>query len=114
MGKLKAAIIFLVIFGGIYVGWNMIPPYFYNKQFQDELDDIARVDSYRSVSDDDVRGTVIKKAAEMGISLKEDQITVSRMVGGLGISVHYRVHVDMILHPVDLDFTADSLNRRNI
>ena len=114
MGKLKGFLILLIIFGGFYVGWNMIPPYFYNRQFQEDLDDIARVDSYSRRSDDEVRGSVIKKAAEMGISLQEDQITVSRTGAGIGISVHYRVHVDMILHPVDLDFTADSVNRRNI
>jgi hypothetical protein len=57
---------------------------------------------------------VIKKAEERGISLKGDEITVSRISSGIAISVHYRVHIDMILHPVDLDFTADSMNRRNI
>jgi hypothetical protein len=114
MGKLKGLLILLIVFGGFYVGWNMVPPYFNNKQFQDDLDDIARIDSYSRRSDDEVRGTVIKKAEERGISLREDQITVSRIPAGIGISVHYRVHVDMILHPVDLDFTADSMNRRNI
>ncbi|HEV2963147.1 MAG TPA: hypothetical protein VG649_15055 [Candidatus Angelobacter sp.] len=114
MGKLKGFLILLIIFGGFYVGWNLIPPYFNNKQFQDDLDDIARIDSYSRRSDEDVRGSVIKKAEERGISLKGDEITVSRISSGIAISVHYRVHIDMILHPVDLDFTADSMNRRNI
>lgn len=114
MGKLKTLLILLILFGGIYVGWNMVPPYFYNKQFQDDLDEIARLDSYSRRSDEDVRGTVIRKAAERGITLKEEQITIGRVAGGISISVHYRVHLDMILHPVDLDFQADSMNKRNI
>jgi hypothetical protein len=115
MGKLKALIIILIVVGGIYVGWEMVPPYFYNSQFQDELDDIARHNSYVNRSDDDVRGTVIKKAEEIvGVKLKDDQITITRLSDGLGISVHYRVHVDLILHPVDIDFVANSINRRNI
>ncbi|HEV3315329.1 MAG TPA: hypothetical protein VG488_00120 [Candidatus Angelobacter sp.] len=114
MGKLKGLLILVIVFGGIYVGWNMVPPYFTNYQFQDELDDIARHVSYTNRSDEDVRGTIIKKAGEMGIPLRADQITITRLTDGLAISVHYQVHVDMILHPVDLDFTANSKNQRNI
>jgi hypothetical protein len=114
MGKLKMVLILVIVFGSIYVGWELIPPYFNNYQFQDDLDDVARTNSYMRRTDDDVRATVIKKAEALGIPLKEDQIIINRLADGLGISVHYRVHVDMILHPVDLDFTANSLNRRNI
>ena len=114
MGKLKMFLILVIVFGTIYVGWELVPPYFNNYQFQDDLDDVARTNSYMRRTDDDVRATVIKKAEALGIPLKEDQIIINRLTDGLGISVHYRVHVDMILHPVDLDFTANSLNRRNI
>lgn len=114
MGKLKGLLILLILFGGIYVGCELVPPYFHHYQFQDDLDDIARTNSYMRRTDDDVRATVIKKADEIGISLREDQIIINRLSDGLGISVHYTVHVDMILHPVDLDFTANSMNRRNI
>jgi len=114
MGKLKMLLILVIVFGSIYVGMELIPPYFHNYQFQDDLDEVARTNSYMRRSDDDVRATVIKKAEALGIPLKEDQIIINRLADGLGISVHYRVHVDMILHPVDLDFTANSLNRRNI
>ncbi|HEV3040758.1 MAG TPA: hypothetical protein VHA33_23535 [Candidatus Angelobacter sp.] len=114
MGKLKGLLILLILFGGIYVGWMLVPPYFHNWQFQDDLDDIARTNSYMRRTDDDVRATVIKKADEIGISLKEDQIIITRLSDGLGISVKYHVHIDLILHPMDLDFTANSMNRRNI
>jgi len=112
MGKLKGILLLVIIFGSIYVGWEMIPPYFANTQFQDELDDIARRNSYINRSDEAVRDIVIKKAATMGILLKEDQITITRVADRLGITVQYRVHVDMIIHPVDLDFTANSMNKR--
>jgi hypothetical protein len=39
-------------------------------------------------------------------------VIVTRKVDGLGISVKYKVHVDMVVHPVDLEFTANSLNKR--
>jgi hypothetical protein len=98
--------------GGFYVAWNMIPPYFNNYQLQDALDDIARRHSYTTATDDDIKKMVVGKAASNDITLKEDQVLVNRTPNGLGISVHYRIHVDMIVHPVDLDFTANSLNKR--
>lgn len=113
MEKLKALVGIMVIAGGFYVAWNMIPPYFHNGQFQDELDDVARHYTYvQTVSDDELKARVIDKAKAMDINLKEDQITISRGGGGLGITVKYTVHVDMIVHPTDLDFTANSLNKR--
>ena len=112
MGKVKALIGLVVILGGFYVAWNMVPPYFNNYQFQDALDDIARKGSYTAQTDDDIKKAVIAKAETEDIKLKEDQIVVSRVRDMLGITVKYRIHVDMVVHPVDLDFTANSLNKR--
>ena len=112
MGKVKAILALVLILGGIYVGWKMIPPYFHKYEFQDDLDEIARRNSYTQKTDDDVRALVIQQASTLDIPLKEDQITITRTGDGLGISVHYMIHVDMVVHPVDLDFTANSMNKR--
>ena len=112
MDKLRGLILILVIVGGVYYGWNMIPPYFNNSQFQDDLDDIVRKATYTNISEGDLKAVVIKKAAEsMDVKLQEDQVTVSRGGVGLSITVKYRVHVNMIVHPVDLDFIASSHNK---
>jgi len=110
MEKLKALIGILVIVGGFYYGWNMIPPYFRNYQFQDDLDDVARVATYNVRSDEELKQAVIKKAQARDIVLKEDQISITRIATGIAISVKYRVHVEMIGHQTDLDFTANSKN----
>jgi hypothetical protein len=110
--KVKGLIGILVIASGLYVAYNMIPPYFRNYQLQDDLDDIARHNSYTTISDDAVKQQVVTKARSEGIVVKEDQVTVSRTSDGIGISVRYQVHVDMAVHPVDLDFTANSMNKR--
>lgn len=112
MGKLKALLAFVIIAGGIYLGWELIPPYFHNYEFQDDLDDVARVNSYTHKTDEEVKTMVIQKANNLGITLKEEMISVSRTMDGMGISVHYSIHVDLIMHPIDLDFTANSLNKR--
>jgi hypothetical protein len=112
MGKLKGLIGILVVAGGFFYAWNMIPPYFHRSQFQDELDDIARRMSYSPVGEDDIKKMVISKAVSDDLPpLKEDQVTISRGPTGLAISVHYRVHIDMIVYQTDLDFTANSHNK---
>jgi len=109
--KVKGFIALAVIASAFYVAWNMIPPYFNKYQFQDELDDIARRTTYMHINDDDLKQVVIKKAATMEIPLKDNQVTLTRTTNGVGITVHYNVHVEMIVHPVDLDFTVDSHNK---
>jgi hypothetical protein len=112
MGKLKALIALGVVVGCIYVAYNLVPPYFNNYQFQDALDDIARKNSYSTATDDEVKKMVVIKADSEDIKLKENQVVVTRTRDGIGITVNYRIHVDMIIHPVDLDFTANSMNKR--
>src|SRR5262249_24829040 len=109
--KLKVVIFLAVVAASIYVAWNLIPPYFHNAQFQDDLDDIVRRATYSTISDDDLKQVVIRKAQSMDIILKEDQITIARSSMGVTISVAYQVHVDMIVHPVDLKFIANSHNK---
>ncbi len=112
MGKIKALIGIIIVVGSFYAAWNMIPPYFNNYQFQDDLDDIARRNSYTSTSEDDIKKIVITKAAGENIVLKEDQIVVSRTAMGVAITVKYHIHIDMIVRPVDLDFVTNSMNKR--
>jgi hypothetical protein len=112
MGKIKGLLGLLIVVGGFYVAWNMVPPYFHNYQLRDDLDDVARRHSYLPTSEDELKKIVITKADNDSVKLKEDQITVTRTSNGLAISVKYRIHVDMVLYPVDLDFAADSMNKR--
>jgi hypothetical protein len=112
MGKLKGLLFFAIVAAGIYVAWNMVPPYFNNYKLQDDLDDIARRNSYTQTNEEGVKQVVITKAKADDITLKEDQITVARGTDGLSISVHYSIHLDMVIRPVDLDFTANSMNKR--
>jgi hypothetical protein len=112
MGKIKGLLVLAVIGAGFYTAWSLIPPYFNNYQFQDDLDDIARRISYMPITDDDVKQAVIRKAQEDQIHLREDQITVSRGGNTVGITVKYSIHVDMAVHPMDLSFTTNSFNKR--
>jgi hypothetical protein len=109
--KVRGIIVLLVIATGIYVGWNLFPPYFNKFQFQDDLDDIVRRASYTAIPEDDLKQAVIKKAQARDIVIKENQVTLSHIGTTVAITVHYSVHVDMVVHPVDLEFTVDSHNK---
>src|SRR5258708_12355104 len=108
MEKLKVLIVLLIVAGSIYVGYKLIPPYFDNYQLQDDLDDLALRASYQPRTDDDLRQSVITQGAGYGIPLREDQITITRAGGSLGITVHSHVHVAILVRPVYLDFTPNS------
>lgn len=112
MEKLKGIIAILVVAAVIYVAWSLIPAYWYNYQFKDDLDELARRLSYSNKSVEDIKDMVIKKAAADNVILKEDDVTVNGTGAEVGLSVRYRVHVDMIVHPVDLDFALVSYNKR--
>src|SRR5260370_13644627 len=95
MEKLKGLIFLAVVAACVYVGYSNIPPWFHYYQFRDDLDDIARHYTYMSKTDDEIKQMVMTKAQWQDIRLKEDQVTVTRGVDSLGLSVQNRIHVYM-------------------
>jgi hypothetical protein len=114
MEKLRGILAILVVAAMIYVAWNIVPPYWYRYQFQDDLDEMARRLSYNyaNKSTDDIKDMVIKKAASDNVTLKEDEVTVTMNGAEVGLAVKYHVHVDLMVRPVDLDFALVSYNKR--
>lgn len=95
---------------GIYLGYMLLPPYFNNWQFQDSVETEARLDTYNSKSEQDIRTEIIKAARENNISLTDESVSVVRSPNGVAISAHYVVHVDLPGYPMDLKFSAASKN----
>jgi hypothetical protein len=115
MGSLKAVLGFLVIAAVIYGSWLLIPPYFANYQFQDDIKNTALHDMYGTKSEEDIRQGVFKRAKALEIPLTEEQIKVKRTgnsgSGSLLIDVDYTVRVDMPGYPLDLHFHPTSENK---
>ena len=97
----------------IYSGWQLIPPYFYHYQFQDAIDNEARISSYsNSRTEDDIKNSVLKKAQDLEIPLTPEEVQVQRLPNNvIYIETHYSVHVDLPGYPVDLKFQAASKNK---
>lgn len=101
-----------VIAVGVYVGFQLVPPFFANYQFQDAIQNEAVLESYTTKTEDEIRSTIYKKAQELEIPIREDQINVQRGAmggsGSLAISVTYTVHVALPYYPLDLEFRPAS------
>jgi len=115
MGTLKLVLIFGALAIGVYVGAQVLPPYFANYQFQDAIDTETKLATYSNRSEDTIRDTVFKHAQDLEIPVTKDQIQVQRngspSTGSLYIGCEYVVHVDLPGYPMDLTFHPESKNK---
>ena len=95
---------------GIYLGYMLLPPYFNNWQFQDSVENEARLDTYNTKPEQDIRNDVMKAARENNVPITDDMLSVVRSTYGVAISANYVVHVSLPGYPVDLKFNATSKN----
>lgn len=91
----------------IFIGVELIPPYFANYQFQDSIQSEARfaLAAYPRKSIDDVRDDIWRKAQDLSIPLahKED-IRINMDQTNVDISVDYSVPVDLKVYQFTLEF----------
>ena len=115
MGTIKLVLILGALAVGVYVGAQIIPPYFANYQFQDTIDTEAKLGTYSTKSEDAIRDNVFKRAQDLEIPVTKDQIQVQRnggpSTGSLYIGCEYVVHVDIPGYPMDLSFHPESKNK---
>jgi len=115
MGTIKLILIFALLGAGVYVGAELIPPYFANYEFQDTLDTEARLGTYSTKGDDVIRDAVFRKAQDLEIPVTKEEIRVQRTgnlgSGAVSIETDYTVHVDLPGYPMDLHFHPQSKNK---
>ena len=89
----------------LYVGVQVIPPYFHNYQFQDAIENTARftgVDT--AITPEDIRQKAFKSAQEYDIPITAEQINVTRNGTEVAIWADYTIHLDLPVRPLDLEF----------
>ena len=115
MGSIKLFAGVALIGAVIVLGLFLIPPYFANYQFQDEIKTQALTLTYTSKSEDEIRQIIYKKATDMEIPISPQQITVERTgsqgTGNLFIDASYTVHVNLPGYPFDLPLHATTSNK---
>lgn len=112
MKTLKLLIVFAVIAAAAYLAVLVIPPYWNYYQFQDDIASEARINSYTTKSEQDMRDAIWKKAKQYELPLtSEDDIKVQRQGNVVAISTQYTVHIAYPIHPFDLSFEAATQNK---
>jgi hypothetical protein len=97
----------LAILGSLaFVAVKVVPPYFANYQFQDAIESESRfaLTGYPKRSQDDVQDEVYKKAQDLGIPAKRDDIKVEMGNGQVSISLDYSVPIDLSVYQFTLQF----------
>jgi hypothetical protein len=122
MGKLKL-ILALAVSGLVgAIGWQIISCKLANAELQSDLQDLSaqvgtKIGLDAQKSDDELRSSVIRKAAAAGIHLEPDQITVRRLVESEGTSpgpvvyleVNYSARVNLLVYSFPLHFNPTSV-----
>ncbi len=111
MKTLRAIIGLVLVVGGTYSGYLLIPPYFNNYQLQDYIESEARLQTYSTKPEQEIRDGVLKQARNMNIPLAPEAVVVQRGSGDLQISCSYTVHVDLPGYPLDLKFAPASKSK---
>jgi hypothetical protein len=115
MSTIKLILTIALLAAGVYVGAQIIPPYFANYEFQDALDNEARLGTYSAKGDDKIQDAVFKQAQDLEIPVTRDQIKVQHIgsngAGSVSIETDYTVHIDLPGYPLDLHFHPESKNK---
>jgi hypothetical protein len=104
--KMNLMITLAIIVAVAFVCVKVIPPYFANYQFQDAIESESRfaLTGYPKRSLDDVQDEVYKKAQDLGIPAKRDDIKVMLANGQVTISLDYSVPIDLSVYQFVLQF----------
>jgi hypothetical protein len=102
-----------VVVAGFYLAFKLIPPYFNNYQFQDDLEQEARQSVYTpSRTEEQIKNNVVKAARDEDIIIRPEDVKITRGFDTIVISVDYTIHVELPGHPLDLQFHPTTKDKR--
>jgi hypothetical protein len=97
----------LAILGGLaFTAVKIVPVYVANYEFQDSIENESRfaLAGYPKKSIDDIRDDVFKKAQDLGIPAKEDDIQVKVDNTNVDIGLDYTVPINLAVYQFTLQF----------
>jgi hypothetical protein len=106
-GSKMSLLITLVILGAMaFTAIKIVPVYVENYQFQDSIEAESRfaLTGYPKKGPDDVRADIFKKAQELDIPVKSEDIRVSMTNGSVEIATDYSVPIDLKVYQFTLQF----------
>jgi len=103
--KTLKAILAIGILAYLVIALFMLGPVYINYMgFKDAVQDEARRSSYNLSDERSIRVDLDRKIMEYNIPLKAEDMEVHKAGSNVSITGNYTVHVDLPLHPIDLQF----------
>jgi hypothetical protein len=100
--RIAAAIAVLAALAGF--GALFTPIYIHNLELQSYVADLTHTEAAKSAADGELRANVLKKAGELDLPVKADNVQIERIGDQLRIDVRYFVRVSLPFYTVDLHF----------
>ncbi len=109
MKNLRLFVGLFVLAATVYLLWKTAPAFLANYQFEEEMDDTARMSALDvRRTPEEIRASVFEKAQSHDIPVDAEDIEVVRNGADVSISANYVVHVDVPVYPFDLKFHPSS------
>ncbi|MBZ5694962.1 MAG: DUF4845 domain-containing protein [Acidobacteriia bacterium] len=97
----------VIVLGGLgFTAVKIVPVYFASYQLQDSIETESRfaLTGYPKKSVEDIRDDIFKKAQDLGIPAKREDIRVNVTNGAVEIGLDYSVPIDLKVYQFTLQF----------
>ncbi len=97
-GEIKwgSIILLLIILGGLYLAYKLVPIKMAYYKFEDTMQEQAKFASGRHVDPDGMRGTLMKNAKELEIPIREEDIVINWTTNHITVTATWTVDVDLL------------------
>jgi hypothetical protein len=104
--KLSLLITLIIVVAMGFTAVKIVPIYVENYQFQDSIEAESRfaLTGYPKKGPDEVRADIFKKAQELDLPVKSEDIRVSITNGSVEIGTDYSVPIDLKVYQFTLQF----------
>lgn len=109
--KINALLVLIILGAIVFTAVKIVPPEFANYQIQDSMETEARFAIANRKPVEEIRDDVWKKAQELGLPVKRDDIKVNTNQSTIEISISYTVPIDLQVYQFNLDFHPHADNR---
>jgi hypothetical protein len=109
--KMNALLVLIILCAIVFAAVKIVPPEFANYQMQDSMETEARFAIANRKPLEEIRDDVWKKAQELDIPVKRDDIKVVTNQSTIEISLSYAVPIDLQVYQFTLNFHPHADNR---
>lgn len=103
-GKLKLLVALLITAGAVLAMVRIVPVYVKSYELESAMREEAKFAAVRNEQPTAIRQRLLDKAQQLNFNVKPQQIQVTRVVGGVHITVSYSVPVQLPGYTLTLNF----------